>query len=453
LNDFNYYHVDPATTRGDATGRYPHNYVKFPWFLKPVEWWASMSRALTGRTAYLLKDSLLKAFDSVDAPAGRWGTAEELGVLRQCIEIASRNFDGNPYISPIGRVVIKIMVSEPIKNRAETIKFYEANRDFIESNGRYQAPVLVVGAARTGTTLLHRLLSEDPNTRSPYDYELVYCTPPLRTGMDPLRDPRVKRRLSDLAMGAKIVPGYAEKIAESHPFGATEKEESLSMVAIHNGLFFLFSLAAGREYVRSLAQPGMGDALLRYERNLFTMLDAYCPAKSHWTQKSPVYAYRFGDIFTHYPDARVIVTHRDPVNNLASGCRLFETFSLPFDVEGSLDKLRFGSLVQELWSASWSVPLEFRRANPQYEPQIIDCMYPDLVRDPIGMVKNIYRKFGLDYTQEFEDRMKLALANNPQGKRGRHQYTSQEYGIDPDSLYEQNRAYFDHYGFKPVLPQ
>lgn len=44
--------------------------------------------------------------------------------------------------------------------------------------------------------------------------------------------------------------------------------------------------------------------------------------------------------------------------------------------------------------------------------------------------------------------MKIYLENNEQGKYGRHKYTNEEYGIDPDSPYERNKTYFDRYGFK-----
>ena len=121
---------------------------------------------------------------------------------------------------------------------------------------------------------------------------------------------------------------------------------------------------------------------------------------------------------------------------------------MPFDCDGSLDKIRLGSMVQEEMRIFLSRPLEFRQKNPQRESQIVDCMYQDLFRDPIAMVKRIYQKFDLEYTPEFESRMQRYLADNQQGKHGRHKYSNEEYGIDPQRLYENNKAYFDHYGFK-----
>ena len=448
LDNFNNYHVDPSTTRGDATGRYPPNFVKFPWFLAPLNWGDSLSRAISGKPAYLLKGRLLKLFDKVRIGGEHWGTSQEIDVLRQNIQLFSDGVDANPYISPIGRTMIYEAAKLHLKNRAKTIEFYEANRAFIEANGRFKAPLIVTGFPRTGTTLLQRLLSEDPNTRSPYTYELEISVPPRKTAMDPLQDRRIRSSAASTARAKIFVPGMMEKFSESHLTSPTEQEESLIYMQFHNGLPSMNAGSAGRHCMQSMNQPEVADALFKYERNFFTMLDAYCPVKSHWTLKAPAYAAYFGKMLDYYPDARVVVTHRHPSKNFASICRLMETYLLPFDCDGSLDKIRLGSMTQEEMCIFLSRPLAFRQANPQRESQIVDCMYQDLFRDPIAMVKRIYQKFDIEYTPEFESRMQRYLADNQQGKHGRHKYSNEEYGIEPRRLYENNKAYFDHYGFK-----
>lgn len=446
--DFDRYHVDPRTTRRDRTGRYPPNHVKFPWFLRLLVLRDSLSRGLTGRTTCRIKDSLLDTFDAVHAPAERWGSAEEIEVLRTNLKLFSAAIDQNEYVSPIGRLLIKAIGKGYLDTRAATISFYEAHREFIEANGRYEAPLIVTGFPRTGTTLLQRLLSEDPETRSPYTFEMEVSTPPLEAGLDPLQDPRIEKSTASMAVLAKLAPGFMEKFAESHLWSAVEREESFIYMLAHNGISILNGPKAGRAYIRSTVQPGVADAVMKYERNFFRMLDAYAPVSSHWTNKAPAYAAFFGKLFEYHPDARVVVTHRHPSKNFASVCRLLESWLVAFDRDGSFDKVRFGQMIQEEFAVYLSVPLAFRRASPQYESQIMDCMYQDLFRDPIGMVKRLYSQFGLKYSQEFEDRMKVYLDNNKQGKYGRHRYTNEEYGINPYVLYEHNQSYFDHYGFK-----
>jgi|KBSMisStaDraftv2_1062788.scaffolds.fasta_scaffold03610_10 hypothetical protein len=445
---FNDYHVDPEKASADPTGRYSLNFVPYPGFLAPLRWGDGLSRAFRGRSAYQIGDSLLQAFDRVGPLHRRWGTPLELEALRRNIALFSRNIDQGPFLSPIGRFLLRRFMKAHLHNRARTIAFYEGNRAFIESNGRYDAPLLVTGSFRSGTTLLQRLLTEDPNTRSPLTFELERTTPPRQAGQDPALDPRVKKSAATMALLTRLAPGFVEKIAESHLWSPLEREESLPYCQIHNGLSIMNAPGAGRDFLRSMCQPDVADALLKYERNFFKMLDAYLPARSHWTNKSPAYALYFGKIFQHYPNARVVVTHRHPGKTMASACRLFESWLVPFDLSGSLDKVRLADIITDVFRSLYLTPLTYRQGNPDREGQIIDCRYLDLVSDPIGTVKSIYERFALEYSPAFEKRMTSYLKANWQGKHGRHKYSNEEYGIDLQRLYDQNREYFEYYRYR-----
>jgi hypothetical protein len=446
----NYYHVDPASHRGDVSGRYSENQVKFPIFWKPAIAASNLKTSLTGKPLFLMGGRMLARFDSVGPLHERWGTADEIAVNRRNLQLFCQGVDENRYIAPPGRLFIKIIVSRYLQNRIDTIAFYEKNRAFIEANGRCRAPLLVTGFFRTGTTLLHRLLSQDPNARSPYAYEMEISTPPLKAGADAMRDPRIRKIKATMAALSRVAPGFMETFSQSHPWSATEREESFVYMQHHCGQPVLSGAHAGRAYLHSAFAYDNAPAIFKYERNFITMLDAYRPAGTHWVVKAPTYAPMFAAIFDGYPDARVIVSHRNPAKSIASACRMYESWLASFDVDGSFDKHGLRELLGEVFSAFHDRPQEYRTANPSRESQIIDCAYTDLVRDPIGTVRRTYDKFEMDYTQEFEDRMRAYLEANRQGTYGRARYSNEEYGIDPDALYEQNRVYFDRHGFGPA---
>lgn len=452
MGTFDSYHVHPATSIHDAAGRhsrYSRNFVRFSPMLRPLAWVDTISQMLRGKPAPLLGEDLVKEFDAVGPLHPRWGTEAELEVLRRSLRLFSQKIDTNPGISPIGRFLIATIMRGHLRNRAEAIAFYEKNRTFIETHGKYDAPIFVTGFPRTGTTLLQRLLSEDPNTRSPYTYEMEKSVPPLVTGADPLTNPRIQKSAATMATLQKLAPGFIEKFGESHVWSPVEREESLMYMSFHCGVNVLNGVAAGREFMKQAFQPEVADAILKYERNYFTMLDAYAPAKTHWTNKAPLYAAYLGKLFEQFPRARVVITHRHPGKNMASCCRLFESWLVPFDIDGSFDKIRMGDIMTDTLSVLYNVPLEVRAAHPEREAQIVDCLYHDLFRDPIGTVKRIYDKFNLEYTQTFDDRMNVYLENNKQGKYGRHRYSNDEYGIDRHELYERNKRYFETYGYGP----
>jgi hypothetical protein len=63
------------------------------------------------------------------------------------------------------------------------------------------------------------------------------------------------------------------------------------------------------------------------------------------------------------------------------------------------------------------------------------------------MVKRIYNFFDLRITPIFEQRMQTYLANNRQGKYGRHRYSLEEYAIDPEEFLSTHSDCMTHYGF------
>ena len=100
---------------------------------------------------------------------------------------------------------------------------------------------------------------------------------------------------------------------------------------------------------------------------------------------APAYALYFPTIFEEYPDARVVVTHRNPLVTLPSLCRLMESWCIAFDQDGSFDKHRFGRLHQEYIEKCLMVPLHYRKEHSEREEQIFDCIYAELFSDPVAM--------------------------------------------------------------------
>lgn len=271
--------------------------------------------------------------------------------------------------------------------------------------------------------------------------------PPMAQDGDPLRDPRIARSGDALKLLAGIAPGFLEKLAESHLWSATEFEESYIYMLAHNGVPIMDTPNAGKEYIRVRQQGCYNAPVLRYERMFFTMLDAYRPAKSHWVFKAPNYAAAFPWMAKEYEDARIVLTHRNPLIVLPSVCRLLESWCIAFTRDGFFDKHRFAKIVLEILKPTLSVPLQYRRDHPDKSQRIFDCMYDELFADPIAMVKRIYSWFDLEVSPTFEQRMRTYLDNNRQGKYGRHSYSLQEYGLDPQALLESNYEYMQQYGF------
>ena len=90
--------------------------------------------------------------------------------------------------------------------------------------------------------------------------------------------------------------------------------------------------------------------------------------------------------------------------------------------------------------------IEFRGRSEADESRFFDMHFADLLRDPVAMAGRIYAHFGLELGDEAEDRMRRFLADNPQGKHGKHTYTLEEFGLDRATERKRFRFYQDYYG-------
>jgi len=76
-----------------------------------------------------------------------------------------------------------------------------------------------------------------------------------------------------------------------------------------------------------------------------------------------------------------------------------------------------------------------------------DVNYESFIENPIETVKAIYSKFGYEYSQEFEDRMKEYLRKNRQGAKGRNSYSLSDYGLSQEQVVKEFLPYMKKFSF------
>ena len=73
--------------------------------------------------------------------------------------------------------------------------------------------------------------------------------------------------------------------------------------------------------------------------------------------------------------------------------------------------------------------------------------YDWLVGDPLGTVKGIYDHFGLAWSDIFEERLQRYMRDNPQGKHGKHLYSSADFGLTDAAIAGRFTEYSRQFGF------
>jgi hypothetical protein len=293
---------------------------------------------------------------------------------------------------------------------------------------------VVIGMFRAGTTFLSCLLEQDDRNRALLRWEAGDSVPPP-TPSSLRSDPRVEAARVGGDMLEQINPRL-RAIHHEEPDGPTE------CIAVMSQDFKSLSweaIANVPTYGEWLLQTDQRSAY-EYHRLALQVLQSG-GVRGRWTLKSPHHAIALDALTAVYPDARLVLLHRDPVVLSASVCSLISTLSGTFT---DADHQRY-------IAAHWTAMLEesiaridaFRLAHPEHP--ILDVQYADLVQDPLATVENLYSSLGDDLDEVAAAAMAAYVDANPKGKFGVHGYDLDEFGLDGDELGERFAGYVARY--------
>jgi hypothetical protein len=302
-------------------------------------------------------------------------------------------------------------------------------------------PVFIIGLGRTGSTILHDILAQDPANRAPLTWEVTFPSPPPATATF-LTDPRI----AACEAGFPPMDERREKFKAMHPMGAQLSQECVVMMgdAMCTPLFHnQFRVTSYEDWV-----DRSGDWAHVYDfhhRQLQHLQSQH--AGDRWVLKTGAHMWGLEHLLRTYPDARIVFTHRDPVKSLTSYA------SLTALVRSMGSDQVDGFEVAADWNPRLKRALEHAitvRTAKEY-PQAIfyDMRFSDFIRDQFAVVEKIYDAFGLPMTGEAAEKMKWFIADNPQGKHGIHRYSPEEYGIEPQVVRRDFRPYIERFDLPP----
>jgi len=301
-------------------------------------------------------------------------------------------------------------------------------------------PVFIIGLGRTGSTILHDILAQDPASRAPLTWEVTYASPPPQTATFET-DPRIAKTEA----GFPPMDVRREKFKAMHPTGAQLSQECVDMMGdtMSTPLFHnQFRVPSYQDWVDTADRTHVYDF---HKQQLQHLQSGH--KLDRWVLKTGAHMWGLDHLLETYPDARIVFTHRDPVKSLTSYASL--TALVREMGSDHVDKFE----VAEDWNARLTAKLQRAiavRAAKDY-PQAIfyDMKFSEFVRDQFAVVEQIYDAFGLPMTEEAAARMKWFIADNPQGKHGIHRYEAHEYGIDPAVVRAQFRPYIKRFDLQP----
>jgi len=320
---------------------------------------------------------------------------------------------------------------------------------------RVRRPVFIIGHARSGTTLLHRLMSRDGERFSAFTlYELFL--PSLLQKRLVRAAAAADRRWLGGALARRVAAWEERKFGPTrhvHPQALTEPEEDDGVLT--------FSCASGSWIVRL---PYMGeldfyhvDARPPEERRRLMEFYAECVRrqlhlngreKTHLS-KNPVFAGRLESLIETFPDARFVIPFRNPFETVPSLLKLMKiSWSMRRWSDAEMERsLR---VLAEQSFETYLVPLEVLARHPGTRFAVVD--YKELVEAPKRTVERVYAELGIPVTRDF------AAALDEEQTRARehvtkHRYSLEEFGLRADEIRERLAPLFERFGWDEPPPR
>jgi hypothetical protein len=334
------------------------------------------------------------------------------------------------------RLLFRLLIVVPLVATFHAVCFF-LDRVFFPGLRRVEVrtPVFIVGHARSGTTLLHRLMSEDRGRFSVFlYYELFFPS---------LLQKKVIRFLAacDRRLGGRIatrVQAWEERtfgpMRHIHPMGLTMPEE--------DDFLLTYSCASGYWIV---LLPYMGeldfyhvDAMPARKRRRLMRFYAECvrrqlylngPEKIHLS-KNPIFSGRVESLIETFPDARIVVCMRDPGETIPSLLKLMQTGWARRRWDDATMQRSLRVLAAQSFH-TYRHPLEVLRRHPDTAHAIVD--YRDLVREPTVVVRRVYDRLGFTTSPELERALAVQEARSGARESG-HRYTLDEFGLRRDEI-------------------
>lgn len=348
------------------------------------------------------------------------------GDVRDTLAPLLATYDGSMALTERGKKTTRRRLLGLLINRLRVVDALTKHPEIRER--AIVKPTFLTGLPRTGTSALFNLLAADPEARPLLLWEGNHPDPiEVPEGQE---DPRLVALRDGLARARAVNPAFAA----IHDAQADKPEECVQLLAhslgfVQTGVEPLFS-----PYRESFLAQDFGPMYALYA-DLLRLLDWQRPG-TRWLLKTPAHLWALDSLVRLFPDATIVVTHRDPRESIGSYCSMVK--ALLFDSQ-EVDPRTIGPRVLENLAESMERAMRARDALDA--ARFIDVAYTDFVADPLATALQIHTHAGLSTDARVTDAMRAHVASHPQNKHGKHAYTLDEYGLDEAAVLARFEGY------------
>lgn len=298
------------------------------------------------------------------------------------------------------------------------------------------APLVIVGLPRTGTTMLHRTIAADQRLYAPLWYEVRFPCPDLDWDFTAAGDRRIREARAEVKMMIDSNP----ELLSVHPLDAMEPDEDIMLL---EQSFYSFNIQALANVPTFDAWIEAQDHTVGYEYlKLLLQFLQWQKKRSgqpgeRWALKAPHHLHYMDLVFKVFPDARIVQSHRDPVDTIPSLASMIANVWQVYS--DSADPVVVGQQWARKFARGLQHTLDVRRERG--DEDFLDLWFRDTVSQPLAEIARVYEFLGMELTPDASIEMARWQDVNRRELRPPHAYTLDQFGLSEEGLKAQFRAY------------
>ncbi|MEJ6739371.1 MAG: sulfotransferase [Actinomycetota bacterium] len=351
--------------------------------------------------------------------------------FRERLEVQLDEMNADPERTGLGRMMMFGDCVRYASNRLRIRDLLKQHPEILDI--KIEKPVIVIGLPRSGTTNLVNLLAADSRFRSM----------PLWESYEPVPDPReettadgVDPRWARCQGQWEAMQAGAPFIAAMHPMNPDHVHEDLELMTpdfTSYNLEWVARTPKWRDYFLDHDQTPH----YAYMKTVLQILQWYRP-RERWVLKSPQHLEQIGPLMATFPDATVVVTHRDPVAVVQSTITM-----LTYGARTSY-KTSNPEWYRDYWTDRIGRLLDSSLRDRHLLPpdRTVDVFFHEYMADELGTLQRVYDMAGIEFTETAKAEVAAYQAAHPRGKEGRVVYDLRgDFGITPEEV----RSRFTNY--------
>ncbi|WP_216214901.1 sulfotransferase family protein [Amycolatopsis aidingensis] len=294
---------------------------------------------------------------------------------------------------------------------------------------------VICGLPRTGSTLLHRLLSASPKLTSTLSWETSYPIPFPGEGPDAAE--RKERARQRMAAFLELSPEFGD----IHTVAWDGPEEDVILLDRTFTSMSFDSFYWVPDYGDWLRSADQGKAYQEL-RQWLQVLQWQDPSRAHrrWVLKSPHHLTAVDTVLDTFDGCRIVMTHRSPVRAVPSYASMVRAMSAQYSDSG--DPVAIG----RYWSERFATTLgEFTAVRARRPHRFVDVRFDQMVAEPAAQARRVLGALGLGADEADDAAFESYLDRDRRERDATHSYTAEDFGLSAERIERDFASYVEVY--------